>query len=70
MEPATWRSGQTPSPPPRPPQHRHCTRPAPGPHLVWKMWLQGRRLAPVTISSRQMMQTLSAARSSSAVASG
>lgn len=30
-------------------------------HLVWKMWLHGKRLAPVTISSRQMMQTLSMA---------
>lgn len=39
-------------------------------HLVWKMWLQGKRLAPVTISSRQMMQTLSMACSSSGVASG
>lgn len=39
-------------------------------HLVWKMWLQGSLLAPVTISSLQMMQTLSMAWSSSAVASG
>lgn len=39
-------------------------------HLVWKMWLQGSLLAPVTISSRQMMQTLSIACSSSGVASG
>lgn len=39
-------------------------------HLVWKMWLQGSLLAPVTISSRQMMQTLSTAWSSSGVASG
>lgn len=39
-------------------------------HLVWKMWLHGKRLAPVTISSRQMMQTLSMACSSSGVASG
>ena len=34
------------------------------------MWLQGRRFAPVTISSRQMMQTLSMDCSSSGVASG
>lgn len=39
-------------------------------HLVWKMWLQGSLLAPVTISSRQMIQTLSIACSSSGVASG
>lgn len=39
-------------------------------HLVWKMWLQGSLLAPVTISSRQIMQTLSIACSSSGVASG
>lgn len=39
-------------------------------HLVWKMWLQGSLLAPVTISSRQIMQTLSMAWSSSGVASG
>lgn len=40
------------------------------PHLEWKMWLQGSFLAPVTISSRQMMQTLSDACRSSGVASG
>lgn len=34
------------------------------------MWLQGSFLAPVTISSRQMMQTLSEACRSSGVASG
>lgn len=34
------------------------------------MWLQGSLLAPVTISSRQMMQTLSIACRSSGVASG
>lgn len=38
--------------------------------LEWKMWLQGSFLAPVTISSRQMMQTLSEAWRSSGVASG
>lgn len=34
------------------------------------MWLQGNLLAPVTISSLQMIQTLSIAWSSSGVASG
>lgn len=34
------------------------------------MWLQGNRLAPVTISSRQIIQTLSEACRSSGVASG
>lgn len=39
-------------------------------YLEWKMWLQGNFLAPVTISSRQMIQTLSEACRSSGVASG
>lgn len=39
-------------------------------YLEWKMWLHGSFLAPVTISSRQMMQTLSEAWRSSGVASG
>jgi len=57
--------------PPKPPKRRGGGAPAPFlAHLVWKMWLHGRRLAPVTISSRQMMQTLSTACSSSGVASG
>ena len=30
-------------------------------YLEWKMWLQGSFLAPVTISSRQIIQTLSEA---------
>lgn len=39
-------------------------------HDVWKMWLHGSFFDAVNISSRQMMQTLSAAASSSGVASG
>lgn len=39
-------------------------------HEVWKIWLHGSFLEAVVISSRQIIQTLSAAWSSSGVASG
>ena len=38
--------------------------------LVWKIWLHGSLLQPCTISSRQMIQTLSPCDNSSGVASG